>query len=92
MQEDINLLHAQFRPRQRSPPKKRVLKEKRKRARINQKIRPLHVERFIELREKFNYSYEKIGEIMTVKPMTVFAALKRYAARGTHVDMRAYNG
>ena len=29
---------------------------------------------------------------MTVKPMTVFAALKRYADRGVHVDVRAYNG
>ena len=29
---------------------------------------------------------------MTVKPMTVHAALKRYAARGVHLDNRIGNG
>ena len=29
---------------------------------------------------------------MTIKPATVHAALKRYAARGEHCDMRQYNG
>ena len=29
---------------------------------------------------------------MTIKPATVHAALKRYAARGEHCDMRQFNG
>jgi len=31
----------------------------------------LHIEKCFELREKFKFSYSKIGKIMTLKPVTV---------------------
>ena len=62
------------------------------RLRVNQKVKQLHIERCFELREKFNLSFSKIGEIMTIKPVTVYAAMKRFAERGVHNDMRAHNG
>ncbi len=37
-------------------------------------------------------SYSQIGKILTLKTMTVFAAMKRYAARGVHFDNRKSNG
>ena len=43
--------------------------------RVNQKIMPLNVEKFFELRQQHNLS-----------------AMKRFAERGVHNDMRAHNG
>jgi hypothetical protein len=64
----------------------------KKRRRVNQKVQALHVEQFLQLREQHKMSYRQIGEFMTLKPMTVFAALKRYAERGAHFDYRIGNG
>jgi len=89
---DIEALHRQFEPSRHPAPKKRQLKEKKKRSRVNQKIKALQVERFLHLRYQEKLSYRQIGKIMTVKHMTVCLALKRYAERGKHVDNRSMNG
>jgi len=92
VQNDIQLLHKHFEKRRKPAPKKRQLKEKKKRLRINQKIQDLHMERIIELREKQGLSYEKIGHILSVRRDTILKAYTRYTVRGYHRDNRADNG
>ena len=86
--QDIEMLHRQFQKQRRRPPRRREKKAKKKLSRLNQKIKDFHVEKFLELRDRHQMSYRQIGLKMTVKSGTVYAALKRYAARGEHCDMR----
>ena len=51
-----------------------------------------HIDKFLEMRENKQMSFREIGSAMTVKPATVHAALKRYAQRGQHCDLREFNG
>ena len=78
---DIVALNRQF-ERRPPPPKKRQRKEKKKRIRQNHKISAFHMEQIIHLRHKQQLSFSKIGRALTMKPETVFMALKRYTNRG----------
>ena len=89
--DDIEALHKQF-ERQKPPKKKRVVKEKKKLRRVNMKLKPLHMEQILDLRFNQHLSYVKIGKELTLKPETVYQALKRYLARGVFVDQRIFNG
>ena len=83
--DDVHALHRQF-ERQLPPQKKRVLKEKKKRTRLNQKIKAFHMEQILDLRFNQHLSYPKIGKALTLKPASVHLALKRYLERGHSVD------
>ena len=86
-------MHQGFAKRKKPAPRKRQVKEKRKRLRINQKIQDLHIERIAKLRNEHGLSYRKIGKILTVRHDTVFRAYARYIVRGgVHRDERAGNG
>jgi transposase len=37
-------------------------------------------------------SYRKIASALYINPMSVFAAMRRHAQRGQHVDLRQFNG
>ena len=80
---DIVALNRQF-ERRRSTLKKREKKkkEKKKRVRQNHKISVFHMEQILYLRHKQQLSFSKIGRALTMKPETVFMALKRYTNRG----------
>ena len=78
---DIVALNRQF-ERRPPPPKKRQVKERKKRSRQNQKISAFHMEQILYLRNKQQLSFSKIGRALTMKPETVFMALKRYTNRG----------
>ena len=72
--DDVEALHKQF-ERQKPPKKKRVVKEKKKRRRVNMKLKPLHMEKILDLRFNQRLSYSKIGKALTLKESTVHLAL-----------------
>jgi hypothetical protein len=75
--QDVVALHNQF-ERRRSPLKKREHKEKKKRTRVNHKVNAFQMEQIIELKLKQQLSYVKIGKALTLKPETIYQALRRY--------------
>ena len=89
--DDIGNLRKQF-EREKPAPKKRAVKEKRKLLRHNHRVKPLHMEKILELRHNRKFSYRQISEALTIRPQTIYMALKRYEARGALVDLRATNG
>ena len=60
--------------------------------RENKKISPFHMKQILYLRNHQQLSYSKIGQAMTLKPETIYHALKRYNKRGEFVDNRIHNG
>ena len=51
----------------------------------------MHLEKALELRNEHKMSYSKIAKAMTMHVSSIFYALKRYAARGKHIDNRTLN-
>ena len=91
MLNDVVALTRQF-ERRRPPLKKRIRKEKKPRIRENKKISAFHMKKIIDLRNHQNLSYSQIGKALTLKPETIYYALKRYNIRGEFVDNRIQNG
>ena len=51
------------------------------------------MEKILEMRNKFGFSYGKIGKILLLRPHTILTALRRYNQRGGElIDKRKFNG
>jgi DNA-directed RNA polymerase specialized sigma24 family protein len=92
LEDDLSDLQSLFLPRPKPPSRRRKAIAK-KRIRINQKVKLLHLEQILKLRYVQKLSYVKIGEQLRMSDMTVYSALKRYESQGgVLLDGRKFNG